>query len=181
MSQTVTASFGSVQQARRAVHNLLDDHFPREHIRARGPGFSPSAPRPPLSDAEVETARWGGGMGAGLGGMWGGLIGLMTFALPGESGVVHPLVSLLGGALIGALGGGVFGALLGAQGPRRRTKVEESRPIVVAVEAETLEEAERAEADLMNVMGPFRPKILEGVGKGAGKGGGSFGGTHGPH
>jgi hypothetical protein len=107
-------------------------------------------------------------MGAGLGGMWGALIGLMTFALPAESGALRPLLALFGGALVGALLGGAFGGLLGVRAPRRRSQVAvESRPIVVAVEAETWEEAERAEADLLNVMGPFRPKILEGAGTSA--------------
>lgn len=162
MSQTVTVSFGSARQARRAVHNLLDDQFPREHIRALGPGFSPRAP---LSEAAKETARWGGGMGAGLGGMWGGMIGLISFALPATSSVVLPLASLFGGALIGVLVGAASGFLLGARVPGRRTAgAVESRPIVVAVEADNDEEAERAQADLMNVMGPFRPKLLQGPG-----------------
>lgn len=159
MSQTVTVSFGSATQARKAVHNLLDDHFPREHIRARGPGFSP---RPPRTEAETETARWGGGMGAGLGGMWGGLIALINFALPADSGVVRPLVSLLGGALLGALAGGTLGFLLGVRVPRRRADGLESRPIVIAVETDSDEEAERAEADLLNVVGLFRPKLIAG-------------------
>ncbi|HEX2658871.1 MAG TPA: hypothetical protein VHU40_11390 [Polyangia bacterium] len=163
MSQLVTASFGSVKQARRAVHNLLEDHFPREHIRARGPGFSPPLPREPLGQVQKDTAQWGGGMGAGLGGMWGALIGLMTFALPAESGVMQPLAALLGGALLGALLGGGIGAVLGVRAPSRPSAAVNSRPIVVAVEAETPEEAERAEADLLNVVGPFPPKIHEGA------------------
>jgi microcystin-dependent protein len=112
-------------------------------------------------------------MGAGLGGMWGGLIGLMTFGLPLGAGIVPTLASLLGGALVGAMGGGLLGALLGVRVPRHRTPLAESRPIVVAVEIDNLEEAERAEADLLNVMGPFRPKILEGAG--------AFSAGHGPH
>ena len=162
MSYAVTASFDSAKQARRAIHNLLDDHFPRDHIRARGPGFSP---RPPRTEEELETGRWGGGMGAGIGGMWGGLIGLINFALPAESGVVRPLASLLGGALIGALTGGAFGRVLGVRAPKRRAEgIPDSRPIVIAVETDSQEQAERAEADLLNVLGLFRPKLLEGPG-----------------
>lgn len=177
MSQTVTASFGSAKQAKQAVHNLLDDHFPRERIRARGPGFTQPPPRPPLSEKERETARWGAGMGASLLGTFGAFSGLITFGIPAEAGLAPPLIALFGGALVGTLAGGVFGELLGVLASRRRNAdlpPVDSRPIVVAVEAENLAEAQLAEADLMDVLGLFRPKLLEGAGAADAR-------AHGPH
>lgn len=178
MSQTVTASFGSAKQARQAVHNLLGDHFPRERIQARGPGFSHPPPRPPLGDNERLTGQWGAGMGASILGTFGGLFGLITFGIPVEGDLIHPLLSLLGGALVGTLAGGAFGGLLGVSVPKRANPAKEwrtrPRPIVVAVEADNLEEAERAEADLLDVMGPYRPKILAGAGTADGLAHGPF-------
>jgi uncharacterized membrane protein len=110
----VIAVFDSIDEAQRAVEKLVAEGIPVESISIVGQGLQ--------SEVKIhgfvttgDMAKQGAGMGAVFGGLMGFLLGTAFFFIPGVGPLVvlGPLVDTLLGAAEGALAGGLFGALLG--------------------------------------------------------------------
>jgi uncharacterized membrane protein len=114
VTTNVIAVYDSIDEAQRAVEKLVEEGIPAENISIVGQGLQ--------SEVKIhgfvttgDMAKQGAGMGAVFGGLMGFLFGTAFFFIPGVGPLVvlGPLVDTLVGAAEGALAGGLFGALFG--------------------------------------------------------------------
>ena len=110
----VIGVYDSLDEVQEAIEHLREEGVPLEDVSIVGQGLQ--------SEAKLHGFVTTGDVakeGAGTGGLFGGLIGLLAgtafLFVPGFGPLVvlGPLVSMLAGAGEGALAGGIVGALLG--------------------------------------------------------------------
>ena len=110
----VIGVYDSLDEAQRALEDLREQGVPLEDVSIVGQGLQ--------SETKIHGFVTSGDMareGAGTGGLFGGLLGLLSGAaflfVPGFGplAVLGPLAATLAGAGEGALAGGVIGAILG--------------------------------------------------------------------
>ena len=161
MERTVLGLFDDLDTAQRAVADLLQEGFQNEDIsflardRAGELAAEPLG-RDVVEEAVAEGAGKGAVAGTVVGGAMGLLVGLGVLAIPGVGAVIAAgtLAATLGstvvGAGVGAAAGGLAGGLANAGiHPTDMTYYTEAirqGGVLVAVHAETDEEADRAQA-----------------------------------
>lgn len=110
----VIGVYDTLDEAQRAIEGLREHGVPLEDVSIVGQGLQ--------SETKIHGFVTTGDLareGAGTGGLFGGLLGLLSGAaflfVPGFGplAVLGPLVSTLAGTAEGALAGGVIGAILG--------------------------------------------------------------------
>jgi uncharacterized membrane protein len=117
VTQTTTnviAVYDSIDEAERAVERLVAEGIPAESISIVGQGLQSEVKLHGFVTTG-DVAKQGAGLGAVFGGLIGLLFGTAFFFVPGVGPLVvlGPLVDTLVGAGEGALAGGLFGALFG--------------------------------------------------------------------
>ncbi len=157
-TRLVTGIFRSRAMADAALDALTRMGYPRESISV----LMSDATR--TKEFAIETGTKAAS-GLGVGGVVGGAVGATlaaiaavgtSIALPGLGLVVAgPVAAALAGAGAGGAAGGLIGALVGAGIPERRAKVYDTElrngGILIGVEAEEGEEADRVEDALEDV------------------------------
>jgi uncharacterized membrane protein len=110
----VIAVYDSIDEAERAVERLVAEGIPAENISIVGQGLQSEVKLHGFVTTG-DVAKEGAGLGAVFGGLIGLLFGTAFFFVPGVGPLVvlGPLVDTLVGAGEGALAGGLFGALFG--------------------------------------------------------------------
>jgi uncharacterized membrane protein len=110
----VIAVYDSIDEAERAVERLVAEGIPAESISIVGQGLQSEVKLHGFVTTG-DVAKEGAGLGAVFGGLIGLLFGTAFFFVPGVGPLVvlGPLVDTLVGAGEGALAGGLFGALFG--------------------------------------------------------------------
>jgi hypothetical protein len=111
----VIAVYDSIDEAERAVEKLIEEGIPAENISIVGQGLQSEVKLHGFVTTG-DVAKQGAGLGAVFGGLLGLLFGTAFFFIPGVGPLVvlGPLVDTLLGAAEGAVAGGLFGALFGA-------------------------------------------------------------------
>ncbi|HEX2981458.1 MAG TPA: hypothetical protein VHO48_14420, partial [Anaerolineaceae bacterium] len=130
MTRTVVALYDTLEDAKAAVREMVDNGFSRDDISLMANDMSgeygrylsrSDVDRPDVNETSsaAEGAGVGASVGAALGGIGGLLVGLGALTIPGIGPVIAagPLAAALAGlagAGAGALAGGVTGGLIGA-------------------------------------------------------------------
>lgn len=109
--QRAVATYGTYEEAERAVDYLSDHEFPVQRTAIVGRGLDM------VEDITGRYTYWsaagkGAGNGAIIGALFGWLFGLLGWVAP----LIADLLLALYGALFGAVIGGILGALLGIAG-----------------------------------------------------------------
>jgi hypothetical protein len=123
MDTTVVALFDDMSTAEKAVHELENLGFSRDHISLMAANRGADDGGASTGSA-ADGAAAGAGIGAVLGGLAGLLVGIGALAIPGIGPIIAagPLAAALGGAGIGAAAGGVIGALVDAGIPEEQAQ-----------------------------------------------------------
>jgi hypothetical protein len=110
----VIAVYDSIDDAEHAVEKLVAEGIPVESISIVGQGLQSEVKLHGFVTTG-DVAKQGAGMGAVFGGLMGFLLGSAFFFIPGAGPLVvlGPMVDTLMGAAEGALAGGLFGVLFG--------------------------------------------------------------------
>lgn len=118
--ETIAAVYDDMQDARRAMDNLVQAGFNRDDISIVASDtegrYAVREGEPGYDDEYDEDAAASGAVTGGvLGGLTGAAVGLAALAIPGLGPIIAagPLVATLAGAGIGAASGTVLGALVG--------------------------------------------------------------------
>jgi hypothetical protein len=115
MAKTIVGLFDTAFEANALVREVVGLGIPRDHISLMASRSDEALP--PEASLEVTTggddAMVGAGIGAVAGGGVGLILGLVAFPIPGLGPVIAagPIAAALTGAGIGAVAGGVIGAL----------------------------------------------------------------------
>jgi uncharacterized protein (TIGR02271 family) len=116
MAKTVVALYDDVDQAHRAIRDLVDSGFSRDDISLLTRDTREETGRRETGESKVgEGAGAGAGIGAIIGGAGGLLVGLGALVIPGIGPLLAagPLAAALAGAGVGAGVGALAGALVG--------------------------------------------------------------------
>jgi hypothetical protein len=126
MAKSIIALYDNVDNAHRAVRDLVDYGFDREGISLMTQDRRQAERE--MGTVEEDTVSEGAGAGAGVGALVGGLggllVGLGALAIPGIGPllVAGPLVTTLAGAGVGAGLGALVGALAGMGVPEEEAR-----------------------------------------------------------
>lgn len=141
-SQRVVASYGSYEEAQRAVDHLSDEGFPVERV---------SIVAEDLRFVEQVTGRKGygqsalegAGLGALVGAFFGFFLGLFSLVDPLVSALILVLYGLIFGAIAGAIIGLILHAFSGGQRDFSSVKGMQAGRYNVMADEEVAEEASR--------------------------------------
>jgi hypothetical protein len=130
MTETISAVYLDIEQARQTIHDLIGHGFPQRDISLiaadsirnyRQYVMEPTPDQPAVVSTAVPRQVEGSSDGALLGGLMGLLVGLGAFMIPGIGAAVAagPLFGIIG-AGVGAVTGGILGSLINLGVPEER-------------------------------------------------------------
>ncbi|MGF1507958.1 MAG: hypothetical protein ACFB9M_00495 [Myxococcota bacterium] len=150
-TRTVSTVYGDAETANRAVEALLQAGHPPEAISL----LTDSDTKETLFPGDRQEVEKGTGWGALFGALIGSGVMISLLPIPGGIFVSGPLGAILTATATGALGGGLIGSLVGLGVPREKAMLYERRlregGVAVAVDTETKDEADEADALLCRV------------------------------
>jgi hypothetical protein len=141
-SRRTVASYGTYEEAERAVDRLADLDFPVERVAIVGQDLQ--TVEQVTGKLDLPSAAWRGALsGAIPGALLGWLFGLFDWANPVVSGLVLALYGLLIGAVIGAIVGMIAYAMQGGRRDFASLTVMRPQRYEVVVDDEVAEQAAR--------------------------------------
>jgi len=151
MKKAVYGILSTIPQAEALVTNLKNANFSNNDISVLLPDKSGTRDFAAEKHTKApEGASVGAGGGGIMGGVLGWLVGIGSLAIPGVGPFIAagPIMAALSGAAIGAAVGGLVGTLVGLGIPEYEAKKYEGKiqkgGILVAIHAESSEEKKRA-------------------------------------
>ena len=155
MATRVAALYRSIDAASQAVDDLASVGFTRDQISL----LMSEGAREDYFPEETTRAPEGATAGGLLGAIAGGLVALVSLAVPGGIVVAGPVAAASGGAAAGGVGGGLVGALIGLGIPEKEAERYDvelgDRAILVMVDTFSTEQADRARR-ILNAAEPAR-------------------------
>jgi uncharacterized membrane protein len=142
MSRRTVASYGTYEEAERAVDRLADANFPVERVAIVGQDLQTI--EQVTGKLDVPSAAWRGALsGAVPGALIGWLFGLFSWANPLINGLLLALYGLIIGAVVGAVIGAIVHAMQGGRRDFASVSVMRPQRYEVVVDDEVAEQAAR--------------------------------------